>query len=78
MKTMTCKQLGGSCNETFSAETFEEIGALSKEHAQEMFNKQDASHLEAMISMKNLMEDHNSFIKWLTTKKEEFANLPED
>ena len=25
MKTMTCKQLGGACDEKFSAETFEKI-----------------------------------------------------
>ena len=25
MKTMTCKQLGGACNKTFSADTFDEI-----------------------------------------------------
>ena len=28
MKTMTCNQLGGACNQTFSAETFDEIADL--------------------------------------------------
>ncbi len=27
---MTCKQLGGACDATFSANTFEEIAELSK------------------------------------------------
>ena len=75
---MTCKQLGGSCDMKFQANSFDEIGQLSKEHAMEMFEKQDVEHLEAMNKMKYLMEDQNSFIKWLTDKKEEFANLPED
>ncbi len=30
MKTMTCKQLGGACDEQFKAETFEQIAELRK------------------------------------------------
>ena len=30
MKTMTCKQLGGACDKTFSADTFDEIVTMSK------------------------------------------------
>jgi predicted small metal-binding protein len=51
MKTMSCKQLGGACDQTFSANTFEEMASLSKEHGKEMFKKNDAAHLEAMRSM---------------------------
>lgn len=36
MKTMTCKQLGGACDKEFSANTFEEIAELSKQHGMEM------------------------------------------
>jgi len=39
MKTMTCRELGGACDVTFSANTFDEIGQLSKEHTKEMFDK---------------------------------------
>ena len=39
MKTMTCKQLGGACDKTFSAETFDEIVTMSKHHGMEMFEK---------------------------------------
>ncbi|MGS0526510.1 hypothetical protein ACU8V7_16330 [Zobellia nedashkovskayae] len=39
MKTMTCKQLGGACDMEFSANTFEEIADLSKNHGMEMFQK---------------------------------------
>jgi hypothetical protein len=51
MKTMSFKQLGGACDQTFSANTFEEMASLSKEHGKEMFKKNDAAHLEAMRSM---------------------------
>ncbi|SGZ03445.1 hypothetical protein [Moritella viscosa] len=30
MKTMTCNQLGGACDEKFQAESFDEIAELSK------------------------------------------------
>ena len=39
MKTMTCKQLGGACNKTFHANSFEEIADMSKKHGMEMFQK---------------------------------------
>ncbi len=78
MKTMTCKQLGGSCDMKFQANTFDEIGELSKIHAKEMFEKQDLEHLDALYKMSELMKDNSTFINWLSNKKEEFANLPED
>mgnify|MGYP001155594186 CR=1 FL=1 len=56
MKTMTCKQMGGACDDTFSAETFEEMVELSKAHGMEMFQKQDAAHLAIMGEMKAVME----------------------
>lgn len=77
MKTMTCKQLGGACNQTFSAATFEEIAALSKEHGKEMFKKNDNAHLEAMHSMQKLMQEPNAMQEWFAQKKQEFNALPE-
>ena len=51
MKTMTCKQLGGACDEAFTAATFEEIAELSKHHGMAMFQKADPAHLQAMEQM---------------------------
>lgn len=48
MKTMSCKQLGGACDLEFSANTFEEMAELSKQHGMEMFKNQDSAHLAAM------------------------------
>lgn len=36
MKTMTCKQLGGACDLTFQAETFEEMARQSQQHGLEI------------------------------------------
>ena len=51
MKTMTCKQLGGACNEEFHANTFEEMAEMSKKHGMEMFQAGDEAHIKAMNEM---------------------------
>jgi predicted small metal-binding protein len=78
MKTMSCKQLGGACDQTFSANTFEEMASLSKEHGKEMFKKNDAAHLEAMRSMQKLMETPNAIQDWFQEKRKAFDALSED
>ncbi|MDX2471779.1 MAG: DUF1059 domain-containing protein [SAR324 cluster bacterium] len=78
MKTVTCKQVGGACDEKFSAETFEEIAEMSKLHAMQMFQTGDAPHLEAMSAMQGLMSDPAAMQEWMDTKRKEFDALPED
>lgn len=78
MKTMTCKQLGGSCDKTFQANTFEEMAELSKQHGMEMFQQQDAQHLEAMQKIMELMQQPQAMEDWFNTKKNEFDTLAED
>tara|TARA_Y100000310_G_C20457750_1_gene703860 strand:- start:90 stop:323 length:234 start_codon:yes stop_codon:yes gene_type:complete len=76
MKTMTCKQLGGACDEEFHAETFEEMGELSKAHGMEMFQQKDEAHLKVMKEMK--MKDSKVMQEWMQTKKKEFDSIPRD
>ena len=78
MKTMTCKQLGGACDQTFRAATFEEMASLSNEHGKEMFMKNNAAHLEAMRAMQLLMKTPNAMQDWFEEKKQAFNALPED
>jgi len=78
MKTITCKQLGGACDQTFRAATFEEMASLSNEHGKEMFKKNDDAHLEAMRAMQLLMETPNAMQDWFEEKKQAFNALPED
>ena len=75
---MTCKQLGGACDQTFRAATFEEMASLSKEHGKEMFKKNDDAHLEAMRAMQLLMETPNAMQDWFEEKKQAFNALPKD
>ena len=79
MKTMTCKQLGGACDQKFHANSFEEIAEMSKNHGTEMFQKGDEEHLKAMGEMKKLMSENPAAMnQWFASKQTEFDALPED
>jgi len=78
MKTMTCKQLGGACDRSFRADSFEEMAELSKKHGMEMFQKGDKDHMEAMNEMKELMKTPDAMMAWFETKRKEFDSLPEN
>lgn len=78
MKTMTCKQLGGACDQEFHAETFEEIAALSKKHGMEMYQKGDQEHLNAMNEMQELMQSPETMNEWMENKRKEFEALPDN
>lgn len=75
MKTMTCNQLGGACEEKFTAATFEEIAAMSKQHGMAMFQKGDATHLAAMQKMRDMMQAPGAMEQWYAARKEEFDAL---
>ncbi len=78
MKTMTCKQLGGACDEVFHANSFEEIAEMSKKHGMEMFQQGDEEHLKAMDEMQDLMKNPDAMKEWFETKRKEFDALLED
>jgi len=78
MKTMTCKQLGGACDQEFEASTFEEIAEMSKKHGMEMFQKGDEPHLKAMNEMQKLMQSPNAMNEWFEDKRKEFEALPKN
>ena len=75
MKTMTCNQLGGACDEEFQAETFDEIAELSRQHGQAMGEAGDQPHLEAMEKMRELMKDPGAMKEWFENKRAEFEAL---
>ncbi|MFC1626855.1 DUF1059 domain-containing protein [Patescibacteria group bacterium] len=78
MKTMTCKQLGGSCDMKFHADTFEEIAELSKKHGMKMAEIADEDHLKAMGEMKAMMNVPGAMEKWFEEKKQKFNSIPEN
>ena len=73
---MTCKQLGGTCDMKFHANSFDEIAGMSKQHAMDMFQKKDAAHLKAKNEMQELMKKPEAMKEWFETKKKVFEALP--
>lgn len=78
MKTMTCKQLGGACEQEFRARTFEEMAEMSKKHGMEMFEKGDQAHIDAMNRMRELMQDPEEMKRWMEGRRKDFDALSED
>lgn len=78
MKTMSCKQLGGACEQKFSANTFDELARMSKKHGMEMYQKGDKPHLVAMQGMQRMMGSPDAMTEWMNSRKAEFNALAED
>ena len=77
MKTMTCKQLGGVCDQEFHADTFEEMAEQSKKHGMEMFQSGEEGHINAMNEMRELMQSPGAMNEWFESKRKEFNTLSE-
>ena len=78
MKTMTCRQLGGPCDQEFHAETFDEMVKKSQQHGIEMAQKGDEEHIKVMGKMRAGMNDPESMKEWVDKVQKEFEALPED
>ncbi|WP_153914413.1 DUF1059 domain-containing protein [Shewanella sp. TC10] len=78
MKTMTCRQLGGACDEVFQAETFEQMAQLSKQHGMAMFQQQDPAHMKVMAEMSTLMQQPGAMQSYMDEKRKQFDALPDD
>ncbi len=74
MKSMTCNQLGGACEEVFSGETFDNVAAQSQQHGKEMFGANDGPHMAAMGQMMELMSA-GEMDSWMAARKAEFDAL---
>ena len=74
MKSMTCNQLGGACEQVFSGETFDDLAAQSQQHGKEMLGANDEPHMAAMGKMMELMRS-GEMDSWMAARKAEFEAL---
>jgi hypothetical protein len=74
MKSMTCNQLGGACEQVFSGKTFEDLAAQSQQHGKVMFGANDGPHMAAMGAMMNIMKS-GEMESWMAARKAEFEAL---
>lgn len=75
MKSMTCKELGGACDQVFNANTFDEIAMMVSKHAREMVQQGDAAHIEAMNEMRKSMTSPDAVTAWMDQKRKTFDAL---
>ena len=73
---MTCKELGGACDQTFSANTFDDIAMMVSKHAREMVQQGDAAHIDAMNEMRKNMTSPDAMNTWMEDKRKAFNALP--
>jgi len=78
MKTMTCSQLGGTCDLPLRGETADEVIKLQDAHLNEVVAGGDAAHAAALKEMKGRWKHPFAGMKWYKGTKAAFAALPDD
>jgi predicted small metal-binding protein len=77
MKTMTCQQLGGTCDLELRGETADEVIKLQDKHLREIVAAGDKAHEEALKDMKGRWKHPVAGMGWYRSAKKAFADLPE-
>ena len=77
MKSMTCKQLQGPCDQAFSGNTPEEIMNAAMAHVMEMAAKGDTAHIKAAEMIKQGSDNPAEGEKWFAKFKADFDAQPE-
>lgn len=70
--------MGGACEHTFRANTFDEIAMMVSKHAREMVQQGDAAHIAAMNEMRSKMTSPEAANAWMDEKRQMFNSTPED
>lgn len=77
MKTMTCRQLGGPCDEFHTEATADEMIKAQDRHLKSAVKSGDVSHGEARDAMKGRWRHPKQAMDWYTGVKRTFAELSE-
>ena len=78
MKTMTCKQLGGPCDQRHQGQSADDVIKAQDAHLKEMVARGDTAHEPARNEMKGRWKHPVSGMRWYRTAKKDFSLLPED
>jgi hypothetical protein len=78
MKTMTCRQLGGTCDEPHRGEDHNEVIKAQDQHLREVVAAGDTAHEPALKDMKARWRRPVSGLKWYRQVERDFEALPED
>lgn len=75
---MTCKELGGACDQAFTAGSFDEIAMMVSKHAREKVQQGDPAHLQAMNEMRSNMASPQAMEAWMNEKRKMFETRDGD
>ena len=78
MKTMTCKQMGGPCDQAFQGETADDVINAQDQHLKEAVAAGDTAHEPANKDMRGRWKHPIKGMGWYKDTKKAFAALPED
>lgn len=78
MKTMTCKQLGGPCDNAFHSNSADDVIKSQDKHLREMVAGGDETHKKALEEMQGRWKNPLKGMGWYMNTKKAFGNLTED
>jgi hypothetical protein len=78
MKTMTCKQMGGPCDQAFQGETADDVIKAQDQHLKDAVAAGDTAHEPANKDMRGRWKHPIKGMGWYKDTKKAFAALPED
>ena len=77
MKTMTCRELGGPCDEAHHGASANDVIKAQDRHLKDAVAGGDTTHAEALKAMKGRWKHPVSGMGWYRNAKRDFAALPE-
>ncbi len=78
MKTMTCRQLGGPCDQPHRGDTADDVINAQDQHLRQAVADGDTTHESALAEMKGRWKRPVSGLKWYRQAKKDFAALPDE
>jgi hypothetical protein len=78
MKTMTCRQMGGPCDQEFRGNSADEVIKMQDKHLREAVADGDDTHKPALDAMKGRWKNPIKGMGWYVRTKKAFGALPED
>ena len=78
MKTMTCRQLGGPCDQPHRGDSADDVINAQDQHLRQAVADGDTAHESALADMKGRWKRPVSGLKWYRQAKKDFSALPDD
>lgn len=78
MKRMTCRQLGGTCDQAHAGNDHNEVIQAQDAHLREVVAAGDRDHEPALKDMKGRWRRPVSGLKWYRQVQRDFAALPDE